>query len=141
MRLLFLRLLFLGAAMAGGCAALARGLDAETKAAYEAMSLVPPSPSMMIVCHGFACRIRTEIGLGPGDRARLAQMFRAAKTAEAERAAIATAGQWFDRRIGPQAGTTHHVARAGYEHLGETDSQFDCIDCQPQLHHLAAAAR
>jgi hypothetical protein len=129
-RLLFLRLISVGVtAMTVGSAAFAGGLDATTIAAYANLSLSPPSTSAIIVCHGFGCRIHTEIGLGAGDRARLAQIFSGAKgSAAAERAAIATAGQWFDRRIGPATGTTHHIARAGYEHFTEAKNQFDCID-------------
>ena len=48
-------------------------------------------------------------------------------SAEAERRAIATAVVWFDRRVGPQAGTTRRIARAGV--LTQTGpGQMDCID-------------
>jgi hypothetical protein len=48
-------------------------------------------------------------------------------SAEAERRAIAETTAWFDRRIGPAAGTTHRVARAGA--LTKNDpGQMDCID-------------
>ena len=127
---LFVLRLFCLAVFLGCCSAAdARGVDAETAAAYEDMSLVLPSPSLVIVCHGFGCRLRTEIGLTAADRARLAQILKAGKaSATAERQAIASAVQWFDRRVGPETGTVHHIARAGHDQLREADSQFDCID-------------
>ncbi len=130
MRLFVLRLIFGGvAAMTTSSAALARSLDATAISDYANLSLTPPSTSAIIVCHGFGCRIHTEIAMGAADRAHLAQMFSGAKgSAAAERSAIANAGQWFDRRIGPATGTTHHIARAGYEHFTEAENQFDCID-------------
>jgi len=45
----------------------------------------------------------------------------------AERRAVAAAGAWFDRRIGPLAGTVNHVARAGLKYMYNV-RQFDCID-------------
>ena len=88
-----------------------------------------PSPSLIIVCHGFGCRLRTEIGLTAADRAKLTQILVAGKaSAAAERRAIATAVAWFDRRVGPEAGTEHHVARGGHDQMRDADSQFDCID-------------
>jgi hypothetical protein len=96
--------------------------------AYAELSLKRPTTASVIVCHGFGCTYRTEIGLGSGDRARLATLLTAGQaSAEAERRAIATAVVWFDRRVGPQAGTTHRIARAGV--MTKTGpGQMDCID-------------
>jgi hypothetical protein len=129
-RLLILRLFGLAAATITGCSAAHSGrLDAETMAAYADLSLVLPSPSLVVVCHGFGCRLHTEIGLTAADRARLTQILHAGKaSAAAERTAIAAAVAWFDRRVGPEAGTAHHVARGGHDQMGDAASQFDCID-------------
>jgi hypothetical protein len=91
-------------------------------------SLRLPTPAGVVVCHGFGCAHRTEVGLGPGDRARLMSILAAGRaSAEAERRAVAAAVAWFDRRVGPQAGTTGRVARAGV--LTRTGpGQMDCID-------------
>lgn len=87
------------------------------------------SPSLVIVCHGFGCRNRTEIAFSDADRARMAQILGAGKASPvAERQAIANAVQWFDLRIGPEAGTMHHRARAGHENMTNVSAQFDCID-------------
>ena len=83
---------------------------------------------MIFVCHGFGCKYRVELDLTPSDRAKLAQLLTAGKsTAEAERRAVAAAGAWFDRRVGPLAGTVNHVARAGMKYMYDAQ-QFDCID-------------
>jgi hypothetical protein len=102
--------------------------DVTLQRAYTELSLKRPTTASVIVCHGFGCTHRTEIGLGSGDRARLATLLAAGRaSAEAERRAIATAVVWFDRRVGPQAGTTRRIARAGV--MTQTGpGQMDCID-------------
>jgi hypothetical protein len=97
-------------------------------ATYGAYSVSPPTPDSVIVCHGFGCQFRTEVGLSAGDRAHLAQLLAAGKSSAAkERAAIAAAGAWFDRRIGLAAGTKGHVARANRNYMFDK-GQLDCID-------------
>jgi hypothetical protein len=97
-------------------------------ATYGDFSLPPPTVSSIIICHGYGCRFRSEVGLTNADRGRLAQFMAAGRaSADAERRAIAAAGAWFDRRIAPEAGTLNHVARAGVSHMQEA-AQFDCID-------------
>ena len=106
----------------------ARADDRAVQLALAQYSLKLPTPAAVVVCHGFGCAYRTEIGLGPGDRARLTAILGAGRaSAEAERRAVAAAVAWFDRRVGPQAGTTGRVARAGV--LTKTGpGQMDCID-------------
>jgi hypothetical protein len=95
---------------------------------YADYSITPPTPDVLIVCHGFGCQYRAEFDLTSADRARLAQILATGKaSASAERRAIAAAGAWFDRRIGPLAGTQGHVARAGASYMDDK-GQFDCID-------------
>ena len=97
-------------------------------ATFAEYSVAPPTPESVFVCHGFGCKFRVEIDLTAGDRAKLAQFLAAGRgSAEAERRAVATAGAWFDRRVGPVAGTANHVARAGMKYMFDTH-QFDCID-------------
>jgi hypothetical protein len=97
-------------------------------ATYANYSVLAPTPSLVVVCHGFGCKYRAEVGLSGADRARLARMLAAGRaSAAAERRAIAAAGAWFDRRIAPVAGTRHHVARAGVSFMFDKE-QFDCID-------------
>jgi hypothetical protein len=116
-------------AVTGLCAACGSASALTISEAYTSVSLSPPSPRLVIVCHGFGCAQRTPVGLGAGDLATLSSLLAPGRaSAEAERRAIAAAWAWFDRRIGPAAGTTHRVARAGG--LGGQDAagQMDCID-------------
>lgn len=97
-------------------------------ATYDAFSVSPPTPASVFICHGFGCKYRTEVAFGPKDRAILARFLAAGKaSAAAERTAISKAGAWFDKRIGPSAGTQGHVARAGAKYMYDT-GQFDCVD-------------
>jgi hypothetical protein len=74
--------------------------------------------------------------LGSGDRAKLAELLATGRaSAEAERRAVAAAVAWFDRRVGPQVGTTGRVARAGF--LTQTGpGQMDCIDTSRNITSL-----
>lgn len=97
-------------------------------ATYGGFSVTPPTPNMVFVCHGFGCKYRAEIDLTTADRAKLAHFLAVGRSsAAAERKAIAVAGAWFDKRVGPVAGTANHVARAGARYMFDV-RQFDCID-------------
>jgi hypothetical protein len=97
--------------------------------AYTSVSLSPPTTRMVIVCHDFGCAQRTPVGLGPGDHATLSSLLAPGRaSADAERKAIAAAIAWFDRRVGPEAGTTRRVARATGLGGQGTAGQMDCID-------------
>ncbi len=97
-------------------------------ATFSAYSVLAPTTSLLVVCHGFDCKNRTAVALGDADRAALAKLMTAGKaSALAERQALARAGAWFDRRIGGEAGTQGHVARAGVSHMFD-GGQFDCIN-------------
>jgi len=74
-------------------------------------------------------RLWLQISRGNGaDRAALAKLLAAGSaSAAAERRAVGAAGAWFDRRIGPIAGTVGHVARANREYMFDK-RQMDCID-------------
>jgi len=88
-----------------------------------------PTSRRVSVCHGFGCRMVSEVTLGGADRARLAGIMAGAGSPAAERRAVAAATAWFDRRIAPVAGTKNHKARAGVEFtFAKSDGQFDCID-------------
>ena len=95
---------------------------------YSQMSLRLPTTSLIVACHGFSCRNQAQIALTAGDRARLATLQAAGKSSPAaERRAVAGAVQWFDKRIGPVAGTTQRIARAG-AFASNVPGQWDCID-------------
>jgi len=95
---------------------------------YGDFPVAPPTPSVVFVCHGFGCKYRAELDLTAGDHAKLTQLLAAGRASpEAERKAVAAAGAWFDRRVGPIADTKDHVARAGMKYMYDIH-QFDCID-------------
>jgi hypothetical protein len=102
--------------------------DAGIVGAYSELSLTLPTTNLVIVCHGFGCGYRTPVALTAGDRSKLASLLAAGRaSAQAERSAVAAATAWFDRRVGPDAGTTKRVARAnGVSRSGP--GQMDCID-------------
>lgn len=116
------------AALAGSSIATGATRPGVATATFAEFSVSPPTPVTVFVCHGFGCKYRAEIDLTPGDRAKLAQFLAAGRaSAAAERKAVAAAGAWFDKRVGPAAGTANHVARAGMKYMYDT-RQFDCID-------------
>ncbi len=95
--------------------------------AYADVSLAPPTTRLVVVCHGFGCDQRTAVGLTAGDAAALGALLAPGRaSAAAERRAVASAEAWFDRRIGPLAGTTHRIARANGG--DRSPGQMDCID-------------
>jgi hypothetical protein len=93
---------------------------------YAELSLRMPTTSLVVVCHSFGCTNQAQIELAAG--ARLSTLLAAGKLSpEAERRALAGAVQWFDRRVGPVAGTTRRVARAGVAESRDP-GPMDCID-------------
>src|SRR5262245_33635449 len=95
---------------------------------FAEFSVAPPTTDTVFVCYGFGCKFRVEINLTTADRAKLAQFLAAGRSSPtAERRAVAMAGAWFDKRVGPMAGTANHVARAGMKYMYDVH-QFDCID-------------
>jgi hypothetical protein len=77
-------------------------IDNAVLSMLQESSLGTPSPSGIVICHGFGCTFRTEIGLTRGDHARMAAIMAAGSaSAQAERAAIGRAEAWFEQRIAP----------------------------------------
>jgi hypothetical protein len=115
--------------LAGG-SAVADKADPAVVAMLKEWSLASPSPSRVVICHGFGCAYRTEIALAAADHAQMAAiMASGAASAQAERAAIGRTEAWFERRIAPLTGTAKRVARAGPLVGGANNrAQFDCID-------------
>jgi hypothetical protein len=102
-------------------------VDGSIAVAYSALSLTIPNSQRVTVCHGFGCALQTVVVLTGGDRATLAGLLAAGHASgAAERRAVAAAVGWFDRRVGPLAGTVGHVARADF--LTPGPGQFDCVD-------------
>jgi len=107
-------------------AAHAAELDSRIVARFQTLSMSIPTTGRVVICHGFGCRYRTQIGLSRADHARVAQLMVPGRaSAEAERRAVAQAVAWLEKRVAPEAGTANARARAT---LTGDVSQFDCID-------------
>lgn len=97
-------------------------------ALYADISLAWPTTDLIVVCHGVGCRYRTEIVLSGADRVRITTLLAPGRVSPTfERRAVATAVAWWDRRIGPVAGTTHRVEHAGIDETGDP-GQMDSVD-------------
>jgi hypothetical protein len=115
------------AALLISASAIACATDEVIAAVYAELSLPIPTTSAIVICHGFGCQYRTEVVLSNADRSRLASLLApGAASPEAERRALADAIAWFDRRVGPAAGTTHRVALARSQ--SGDPGEMDCID-------------
>lgn len=87
-----------------------------------------PAPAVIGYCHGYGCASRSPVQFSSGDMAALRKILAAgAKSAEAERAAISRADQWFERKAGAQTGTSADGAKDVYQ-LFTPPSQIDCVD-------------
>ena len=103
-------------------------LDPTVAQMLESFSLPVPSPPNVLVCHGFGCTYRTQIGLGPGDRARLQSIMAGGRASPAaERKGIGAAYAWFERRVALEAGTGKAAARTTPRYARDR-GQFDCFD-------------
>jgi hypothetical protein len=81
-------------------------LSAPIAQLYTSVSIYPPTASAMTVCYGFGCRRRQMITFSAADRRALTQILGSGRgSAAAERAAVQRAVVWFDRRLGPLAGS------------------------------------
>src|SRR5260370_4351279 len=110
--------------------ALAGEVDPGVTAMLREWSLASATPYRVVICHGFGCAFRTEIGLTRADHAQMAAiMASGSASAQAERTAIGRTEAWFERRIAPLTGTATRVARAGpLIGLAGNRRQLDCID-------------
>jgi len=101
-------------------------LDPGIVARFQTLSMSVPTTGRVVVCHGFGCQRRTEIGLSRADHAKLAQLMAPGRaSAEAERGAVAQAIAWFEKRVAAQAGTANAKA---YATVMSDPGQFDCVD-------------
>jgi hypothetical protein len=101
-------------------------LDYRIVARFQSLSMPVPNAGRVVICHGFGCQRRTEIGISRADQARFAQLMAPGRaSAEAERRAVAQAIAWFEKRVAPEAGTANAKA---YATIASDPGQFDCVD-------------
>lgn len=119
---------FFAAIMIVAHPALAAAEESEAEAYLDKYEVPQPTVSEVVVCHGFGCKYRTSVRLAGNDIARLRQILKQGeRSANDEINAIANAVAWFERRIGPVAGTSGRTPRAGPDQAGES-GEADCID-------------
>jgi hypothetical protein len=109
------------------CASGAAEIDSGIVERFGSLSMAIPGTGSVVICHGFGCLFRTQIGLSRADHGKLSQLLVPGRvSAEAERRAIAQAIAWFGKRVAPESGTGNAKARASG--IAGDPSQFDCID-------------
>lgn len=102
--------------------------DQAIDAFFAKYSVPVPTRQEVLVCHGFGCKYRTRVALTDRDIRALSRIVAKGRaSAAAEVRAIAEAVAWFERRIGPIAGTAQRTPRAGPSRSG-IRGEADCID-------------
>ena len=113
---------------AGATPAGAAPLEPAVARMLESLLLPVPDPPKVLICHGFGCNFRTEVGFGAGDRARLQGLMAGGSASPAaERKGIGAAYAWFEKRVAPAAGTAKAIGRTTPRYMRDP-SQFDCFD-------------
>ena len=67
--------------------ALAGEVDPGVTAMLREWSLASPTPYRLVICHGFGCAFRTEIGLTRADHAQMAAIMASGSASAPRRAA------------------------------------------------------
>jgi hypothetical protein len=105
-------------------ATLAVGATAGTLSTDAAVAAT--SPKLITICHGYGCSFRTKLVLGAADGQRLRSIMSAgAGSPKAERAALARAVSYFDRRANEATG---YRDRPKTEFGQPERGQMDCVD-------------
>jgi hypothetical protein len=90
-------------------------------------AMTVPQKSRIIVCHGHNCTFKTNVDLDAAAQKRLADTLSGgAKSAAAERAAIATADQYYEELAFAAIGVRDEP-QSGFSTAGKR-GQMDCID-------------
>lgn len=98
---------------------------------YEDDDWVPlRGPRTVEHCSGYGCKRRRRFTFSEGDIMRLAMIMSEAlleDTPRSERASLAKAIAWMERRVGRALGTDHDKASIGFWSSGRSGQQ-DCVD-------------
>jgi hypothetical protein len=103
--------------------------------------MATPSAGRIFVCHGFDCRRRTQLVLTRNDASRFASIMASGRSsAQAERAAISKAVQYFETRagqvIGVQDKPKSNLTQSGL--MGQMDCIDESTNTRMLLQHLAS---
>jgi hypothetical protein len=114
--------------MSLGLAACASAVARPPLAYFQMYEVAAPTLRALTICSAYGCKRKTRVVLRDADLAALKRIMRSGtRSAKAERAAIATAVAWMERRVGRQIGT---IADKDYrDFVSDGDpTQLDCID-------------
>lgn len=112
------------ALLTAGCAGQAAGTASNWYAQHNSP---PPRGDKVVICHGFGCVYREPVAFTAKDLAALRKIIASgSKSAAAERAALARAVQWQERRVAPQVGSAND--KGGFTFDSGVRGQMDCID-------------
>jgi hypothetical protein len=100
----------------------------------SAAAVAVTSPEVISICHGYGCSFRTKLTLGSADGQRFRSIMSAgAGSPKAERAALARAVSYFDRRANEATGFKDRPrTEVGKPERG----QMDCVDESTNTHGL-----
>jgi hypothetical protein len=107
-----------------GCVEQSRGAPQMWYAAHNA---VPPRETVVSVCHGFGCHLKTAVTFSAADVKAMAKAVGRARTAAEERQGVARLIAWTERRVAPSVGSEGDVPGLDLSNAGVA-GQMDCID-------------
>lgn len=112
-------------ALLTGCASQVSSIPTAWYAQHRGLA---PSGDRIYVCHAFGCARRTPVTLTAADVKRLAGFLaEGAKSASAERAAVARAVAWLEVRVAPVVGSKGDIGGLDLHNAG-VPGQMDCLD-------------
>jgi len=114
-----------GAIALSGCASQSQS---DATAWYNGQDAVAPKNNRVYVCHSFGCARKTPVDFSNRDLARLKSILASGRgSPEEERAAIARAVSWQEKRVGHVVGSSNDVGGFDMHNAGVV-GQMDCID-------------
>ncbi|PLX39310.1 MAG: hypothetical protein C0606_01910 [Hyphomicrobiales bacterium] len=111
--------------LAAGCAGQSSG---KAKAWYATHGAAEPTHTRVVICHGFGCYWRTPFQYSDKDLTKIRRMLAGGgRSPKAERAAMAKAVAWAEKRVAPIVGSANDIG--GFDASGAgVRGQMDCID-------------
>lgn len=92
------------------------------------MGMRAPTNTTIYVCHAFGCEMTYAFHPSKADNAKLKRLLAGGKSSpKAERAAIASAVSWFEKRVGPVVGSSNDKGGLDMQNAG-VRGQMDCVD-------------